>query len=384
MKKYLALLFLATICFNSSAQISKKIPFVYDSESSIKEYPELNMLGIDQLKEQKELPNPLLMCDGKTKVTNLFEWKKRREEIAQMIQYYEIGEKPKVSLSDIHAEMSGDTLKVTVNVNGQSLLITSVISYPKGNGPFPLMIGTSHISLPKDIFENRPIALMTFHEAQVNNYSQFGKPSGRGNYPFDRLYPNLKENGAYSEWAWGLSRLIDGLQLLGSKKTKIDMKHIGVTGCSYAGKMALFCGAFDERVALVIAQEPGGGGVANWRTSHQMKGVEDLDHTDYHWFKESLKENFHGDSVYRLPYDHHELVAMVCPRAFLMLGNTDYPWLADPSAEVSMKAAMKVWEKLGVANRVAYSIRGGHPHCQLPKEQYGIVEEFIDRFLLGE
>lgn len=136
MKKYLALLFLATICFNSSAQISKKIPFVYDSESSIKEYPELNMLGIDQLKEQKELPNPLLMFDGKTKVTNLFEWQKRREEIAQMIQYYEIGEKPKVSLSDIHAEMSGDTLKVTVNVNGQSLLLTSVISYPKGNGPF--------------------------------------------------------------------------------------------------------------------------------------------------------------------------------------------------------------------------------------------------------
>ena len=68
MKKYLALLFLATICFNSSAQISKKIPFVYDSESSIKEYPELNMLGIDHLKEQKELPNPLLMFDGKTKL----------------------------------------------------------------------------------------------------------------------------------------------------------------------------------------------------------------------------------------------------------------------------------------------------------------------------
>jgi len=29
-----------------------------------------------------------------------------------------------------------------------------------------------------------------------------------------------------------------------------------------------------------------------------------------------------------------------------------------------------------------YSIRGNHPHCQLPKEQYGIVEDFIDRFLL--
>jgi hypothetical protein len=229
---------------------------------------------------------------------------------------------------------------------------------------------------------DRPIARMTFHEAQVNNYSQFGKPAGRGHYEFDRLYPHLTENGAYSEWAWGFSRLLDGLELLGTAQTRIDMSRIGVTGCSYAGKMALFCGAFDDRVALVIAQEPGGGGVANWRTSHELEGVEDLDHTDYNWFKESLRRDFHGDSVYQLPYDHHELVAMVCPRAFLMLGNTDYKWLADPSAEVSMKAAMKVWQQYGLDDRVAYSIVGDHPHCQLPKVQYPIVESFIDRFLL--
>lgn len=29
-------------------------------------------------------------------------------------------------------------------------------------------------------------------------------------------------------------------------------------------------------------------------------------------------------------------------------------------------------------------LRGNHPHCQLPQEQYGIVEDFIDRFLLGK
>lgn len=342
-----------------------------------------SMPNVDNLPVQRELPNPLLMADGKHYVKNLKQWGKRRKEIAQMIQHYEIGEIPAVDKKNILARMDGDTLKVKVTVNGQSIELSSKITYPKGEGPFPLMIGTSHISLPKDIFDNRPIALMTFHEAQVNNYSQFmGKAAGRGNYPFDKLYPHLKDNGAYSEWIWGFQRLIDGLEILGEKKTRIDMKHIGVTGCSYAGKMALFCGAFDERVALTIAQEPGGGGVANWRTSHTMTGVEDLDHTDYHWFKESLKEQFHGDSVYRLPYDHHELVTMVCPRAFLMLGNTDYPWLADPSAEVSMKAAIPVWKQFGLEKKVDYSIRGNHPHCQLPKEQYGIVEDFIDRFLL--
>ena len=30
----------------------------------------------------------------------------------------------------------------------------------------------------------------------------------------------------------------------------IDTKHLAVSGCSYMGKMALYAGAFDERIAL--------------------------------------------------------------------------------------------------------------------------------------
>ena len=194
-------------------------------------------------------------------------------------------------------------------------------------------------------------------------------------------------DGAYSEWAWGMSRLIDGLQQLGPEKTKIDVNRIGVTGCSYAGKMALYCGAFDERIALTIAQEPGGGGAAAWRKSHELtlagKNLEDIDKTDYHWFLESQKENFHGDSVYQLPYDQHELCAMVCPRALLLLGNTDYEWLADSSMFYSAKAAYQVWQRFGIADRMSWSVVGGHGHCQLPQSQFPIVESFLDRFLLG-
>ena len=148
--------------------------------------------------------------------------------------------------------------------------------------------------------------------------------------------------------------------------------------------MALYCGAFDERVALTIAQEPGGGGAAAWRVSHTMEGVEDLDRTDYHWFLESQRENFHGDSVYQLPYDQHELCAMVCPRALLLLGNPDYQWLADSSMWVSAQAARKVWERFDIADRMGCSIVAGHPHCQLPENQWPEVQAFIDKFLLGK
>jgi len=361
-----------------------EVPLVYDVENTGAAFAAPSMPARDALPRVMGLTDPLAWSDGSGRSEDFASWSRRRAEIAQEIQHYEIGTKPSVEAGQVKARMAGDTLFVDVTVGDETLTLSSLITYPtSGQPPYPLMIGTSNISLPGSIFAERPIALMTYHERQVCGYSQFRGELDRTKYGFTRLYPELINNGAYSEWAWGLSRLIDGLQQLGPEVTKIDTQHIGVTGCSYAGKMALFCGAFDERVALTIAQEPGGGGAAAWRVSHEMEGVEDLDRTDYHWFLESLRENFHGDSVYHLPYDHHELCALVCPRALLVLGNPDYPWLADPSAYVSVNAARKVWEQFGIADRIGYSIIDGHGHCQLPESQFPEVEAFIEKFLLG-
>ena len=367
------------VCLSATAMAQ---PQVYDQENTGSRFALKKFKAPGKLPVIRELPNAL---EG---VKNFEDWERRRNEIGSLIQHYGIGEKPAVKANQVKARMDGDTLIVDVTVGKETLTLKSQIRYPKvGQPPYALMIGTSGIALPKSLFDNRPIATMIFHEKQVNDYGQWGKHHERGEHPFDRLYPHLKDNGAYSEWAWGLSRLIDGLQQLGPEKTKIDTWHIGVTGCSYAGKMALYCGAFDERVALTIAQEPGGGGAAAWRKSHELtlagKNLEDIDKTDYHWFLESQKENFHGDSVYRLPYDQHELCAMVCPRALLLLGNPDYEWLADSSMIVSAPAAHKVWERFGIADRMAWSIVGGHGHCQLPESQMPIVQAYIDKFLLG-
>jgi len=354
-------------------------PMVYDVEHTDSNFVAPSWPAVADLPVRFGLPDAL---EG---VTDFSQWARRRSEIASQIQHYGIGRKPAVGKEQVKARMVGDTLVVDVTANGQVLTLRSTIHYPKvGRPPYAVMIGTSGISLPKAIFSERPVATITFHEAQVNDYSQWRKHHERGEHPFDSLYPDLKDNGAYSEWAWGLSRLIDGLQQLGPEVTKIDTRRIGVTGCSYAGKMALFCGAFDERVALTIAQEPGGGGAAAWRASHTLKEVESLERTDYHWFKESMREQFSGDSVYRLPYDHHQLCAMVCPRALLLLGNPDYKWLADEAMQPSARAAHAVWQRFGIGDRMAWSIVGGHGHCQLPQSQYPVVEAFIDRFLLGK
>ena len=370
-------LILLFACVSAKAQM----PFVYNQENTGRHFEKPDMPEPDKLPVIRELPDAL---EG---VSTFADWERRRNVIGAQIQHYGIGVKPEVQPEQLKAYLNQDTLTVEVTVNGQTLTITSVIKYPDtkpADGElYALMIGTSGIALPTNLFADRPIATMVFHEKQVNDYGQWGKHHERGEHNFDRLYPHLTANGAYSEWAWGLSRLIDGLQLLGPEITHIDINRIGVTGCSYAGKMALYCGAFDERIALTIAQEPGGGGAAAWRASHESKkNVESLDKTDYHWFLESQKEYFHGDSVYRLPYDQHELCAMICPRALLLLGNPDYEWLADESMLVSAQAAKKVWERFGIGDRMNWSIVGGHGHCQLPESQWPIVQSFIDTYLL--
>ena len=375
-----ACLLLAPVVVTGQTEVP---PFVFNKEKTA--VVQVKATPFNALKPIRELPDPLLSRKSGKQVANIKEWENRRDEIIADLQEYEIGLKPTVAPENIQATLSGDTLTVIVTVNGQSLTLKSQIHYPEtGQAPYPLMIGSSMISLPMELIEKKGIATMTFRESQVNDYSQWRHPHDRCEYEFDRLYPELKENGAYSEWAWGFSRLLDGLQLLGEEVTRIDMSHIGVTGCSYAGKMALFCGALDERVALTIAQEPGGGGAAAWRVSYPMDSVENLEKTDYHWFKESMKERFSGDNVYLLPHDHHSLCALVCPRALLMLGNPDYTWLADPSAQVSMNAAIEVWRHFGIEDRVGYSIIGNHPHCRLPENQYPVVEAYIDKFLLGK
>ena len=383
--KYLIGLSLITLYLSLLANPAgaQNVPLVYGVENTGFHLKKPKMTAPDKLPVIRELPNAL---EGVKKCSD---WTKRRNTISHMIQHYGIGEKPAVASEQVKARMDGDTLIVDVTVGKETLTLKSQIRYPKtGQAPYALMIGTDMIALPRKLFDDKPIATTTFTSAQVNDYKQFGRHHDRGEHHFDRLYPELKANGAYSEWAWGMSRLIDGLQQLGPEVTKIDTKRIGVTGCSYAGKMALYCGAFDERIALVIAQEPGGGGAAAWRKSHELtlagKNLEDIDKTDYHWFLESQKENFRGDSVYRLPYDQHELCAMVCPRALLLLGNPDYEWLADGSMLVSAKAAKEVWKKFGIGDRMGWSIVSGHGHCQLPQSQYPEVQAFIDKFLLGK
>ncbi len=368
------------IRIDASAQ---QMPFVYDKENTGADCPQPPLPGFAQLPVIQNLPDPFLWVDSsKGRLTERDQWRCRREEIGDEIQNYEQGTKPpRPDSLDAHFSAADSTLTVNVTVGGKTLTLTSKITPPPGGkASCPAVIGVGFSgagSLPPDIFTSRGIALIRYNESQITP----GWSNKRGDGPFFQLYPDTTR-GKLIAWAWGVSRIIDGLEKC--PEANIDTKHLAVTGCSYAGKIALFSGAFDERIALTISQESGGGGYTAWRVTQALPGKREIlkNAQGQNWW--SSKVSQFNNAVTKLPYDHHELMAMVAPRALLVTGNPDYEWLADESGYVASMAAKEVWKALGVPDRFGFSIVAGHRHCLVPDSQVPEIAAFVEKFLLGK
>ena len=374
--------------FNTFAQIP---PLVYDTENSGASCTAPPLPDPGDLLNYSMLPDPFGWADGSGRALDFTDWACRRNEIKNEIENYEIGFKQPVASTETTLESNVLTVNVTGPYNSEVLTLTATLNIPStGSAPYPIIIGMN--SMPSaSLFPNS--IRMTFSAGQVVQYG--GRNAAD---PYFRLYPQLHPDddtwlmGAYSAWSWGVSRLIDGLQqaqdlsLPGSDVYNVS--KIGVNGCSYAGKMALFAGAFDERIALTMAVESGGGGAPAWRVSDVINGdfdggVETLDKTDSSWFLPSMFTNFGGRTSI-LPHDHHELLAMVAPRALLITGNSDYDWLANESAYVSARAVEEVYKQFGIEDRFGFVIDNGHGHCAIPASQTPVFQSFVNKFLFDD
>jgi hypothetical protein len=328
-----------------------------------------------ELARNENLPDPFAMNDG-TRITAKAQWGCRRNEIKKDLERFEIGPKPEPPT--VEASLAGNQLNVVVTTGAGSITLSSAVGNMGGDGPNCVAIGMNDES-----------SLITgcvqvpFMHDQVVTYAQ--NSNVNQNDPFYTVYPELfGQVSNYSAWSWGISRIIDGLEQV-KDELNVDTARIGVHGCSYAGKMALFGGALDERVALTVVQESGGGGINSWRLSQDFTtrtgtNIEKIDNTNYSWFLPSMRTL----DPYSLPHDHHELIAMIAPRAMVTLGNRDFEWLGDESGYKSVMAAKEVWKALGVEANIGFDFTTGHGHCQAPAIQVASVTAFVDKFLEGQ
>src|SRR5690606_6968744 len=272
--------------------------------------------GFAALPTNEKFPDPFTMLDG-TPVTTKAQWVCRHRELSAMFQRYETGQKT-TKPAEVTGSISGDTLTVNLSDGaGETGSFTVAITYPSsGTGPYPAMIGLAGGSLNSARLRDQGVATITLqHNSAI-------RPEGNRNTGLFTSFTGQNDAGSLIAWAWGVSRLIDALEV--TPDANIKPNRLGITGCSRDGKGALMIGAMDSRIALTIPQESGSGGVAAWRASEyenanqgtvgQGDDVQRLSntYTEQAWFGTAIAE-FNGN-VDRLPFDHHELIGLAAPR----------------------------------------------------------------------
>lgn len=336
--------------------------------------------GVDQLKPINELPDPFLLNDG-MRVKTKADWARRRAELREMILAYEYGHVPAETTSVTAVESPADphspnVKQYTLNMGpGGKISVPLVLSFPDGKGPFPIIIkgdlcwGRVKAPIVSDVI-SRGYILAEFDRTAIAPDSN---DRTQGVFP---LYPK-SDWGDLAAWAWGFERVIDYV----ITRPDVDKTRIIVTGHSRGGKATLLAGALDERVALTVPNGSGAGGGGCFRVQYPLtESLWAVEMRFPYWFGPNFGQ-FIGH-VDQLPFDQHELKALVAPRALLTTDSLDDLWSNPMGTQISFEASREVFKFLGVPDKTGLHYRHGK-HDQ-NAEDFNALLDFADWQLMGK
>ena len=178
--------------------------------------------------------------------------------------------------------------------------------------------------------------------------------------------------GAISAWAWGASRVLDWIETQG----EFDAKRVAVIGHSRGGKTALWAGATDARFALACVNDSGcSGAKLNHIDLPKSEHIDVINRNFPHWFCRNYRR-FNGKEM-EMPFDQHQLVALLAPRAVAIASATLDDWAGQRGEYLSGALASPAWEIYGKKGMVSYHIRTGK-HDMGP-EDWRHYLDFADR-----
>ena len=184
-------------------------------------------------------------------------------------------------------------------------------------------------------------------------------------------YPLPNEWGALACWAWTASRAVDAMERLAADVVKTD--GIVIMGHSRLGKTALWAGATDQRFCAVVAVNSGCWGAALSRRCFG-ETLECVNELSYQWFCGNFRQFSHREEY--LPFDQHELLALIAPRQLIVISGTEDLWADPKGEELGCTYARPVFNLYGKSEAIAYLLRQG-PHAVL-KSDWSFILKTLD------
>jgi len=302
------------------------------------------------------LPDPLVLNNGKKVTSAKMWWNQRRPEIVELFDREIYGRVPK-NVPKVKWEVASTKNEM----NGDVPVITKELVGHVDNSAYPEITVDMRVSLSTPANARGPVpVIMEFGGNPPGTGRGFGgagkaakQPAGptwqqqvlAQGWGYAEVYtstiqadngagltqgiiglvnkgqPRQPDDwGALRAWAWGASRALDYFET----DRAVDAKQVGIQGHSRYGKATIVAMAYDQRFAVAYVSSSGEGG-AKVHRRNWGELVENVAATsEYHWMAGNFLKYAGPLNWNDMPVDSHELVAMCAPRpVFLSAGATD-------------------------------------------------------------
>ena len=300
------------------------------------------------------LPDPLVLKNGKKVTSAESWWNERRPEIVMDFEHEILGRAPAnlpgvkwEVVSSVHEKYAGIAVVIKRLLghvdNSTYPLITinidmTLMTPANAPGPVPVVM---ELAFDKDFKTANQRPMPENLPVGPGYYGVPWKPVLEKGWGFALLSPTsyqaddgsgLTEGiiglmnkgqprqpddwGALRAWAWGASRALDYLET----DRAVDAKQVALAGHSRFGKTALVAMAYDPRFAIVYSSSSGEGGAKLYRHifGEQMPNLAGP--ALYHWFAGNFLRYAGPLTPGDLPVDNHELIALSAPRPVFIGG----------------------------------------------------------------
>ena len=318
----------------------------------------LRSFAVGGERDYSTLPELLMMEDG-TAVTSADQFEERKEEILQLFEQYVYGSMPEdgyetaFEIVEEGEALDGAAIRkqirITVTTEKGSSDALMLLYLPVTDDPVPVVIGLNSSGNHCVYDDPEILPSYTCEDDETTIEENRGSKSyrwcvetlidrgyGLATIYFEDFAPDSADEYAsrvislfddedfmaVGAWAFGISRGIDYLVT----DSAVDADRIADIGHSRLGKAAIWAGANDERIALVISNDSGDTGASLSRSNHG-ETVKSINAFFPHWFCENYSS--YGGNEEELPVDQHMLLACIAPRQIYVAAAEDDLW-SDP------------------------------------------------------